>query len=466
MVVLLKWVFLFALGLGIYSLPVPEGLDPKGWQLFAIFVPTIVGIIIRPMPMGPLSLMAMLICCLTGVLDAKSAFSGFGHSVVWLVVIVFFIARGFIKTQLGARIAYVFVSILGRKPLGMAYGLVMTELVIAPFIPSNTARSGGILFPILKSINLALGSSPEDGTERKVGAYLTQVLFQGNLITSAMFLTAMAANPMAQAFAAKMGIHISWTLWAKAAIVPGLISCIVIPLLLYIIYPPTARELPEAVDMAKAKLKEMGPFSRNEWSMLAAFGVMLTLWVMGDHIGISATVTALIGLSILLITDVINWNDVLNEHEAWNILIWLSILVMMSGFLETFGFVSWFSGNVSSYVADIGWHKAFLILALVYFYSHYFFASNTAHVSAMYAGFLGASVAAGAPGILAALVLGYFSNLFSSMTHYGTSPAAILYGTGYVSMGAWWGYGLVVSIVNVLIWLILGGMWWKFIGIW
>jgi DASS family divalent anion:Na+ symporter len=167
-----------------------------------------------------------------------------------------------------------------------------------------------------------------------------------------------------------------------------------------------------------------------------------------------------------LITDVINWNDVLNEHEAWNILIWLSILVMMSGFLETFGFVSWFSGNVSSYVADIGWHKAFLILALVYFYSHYFFASNTAHVSAMYAGFLGASVAAGAPGILAALVLGYFSNLFSSMTHYGTSPAAILYGTGYVTMGAWWGYGLVVSIVNVFIWLVLGGMWWKAIGIW
>jgi DASS family divalent anion:Na+ symporter len=407
-----------------------------------------------------------MVACVTHVLDAKQAFSGFGYPVIWLIVLVFFIARGFIKTRLGERIAYLFVSILGRKPLGMGYGLVLTELIIAPFIPSNTARAGGIMFPILKSINLALGSSPEDGTERKVGAYLTQVIFQGNLITSAMFLTAMAANPMAQAFAAKMDIHITWMLWAKAAIVPGLASCIIIPLLLYIIYPPTAKELPQAVDMAKSKLAEMGSLSRQEMYMIMAFMVMLTLWMVGDDIGISATLTALIGICLLLITKVLTWEDILAEHEAWNILIWLSILVMMSSFLDTFGFIKWLSGHVSASVTGMEWHTAFVVLMLIYFYSHYFFAGNTAHVSAMYAGFLAAAITAGAPGLLAALVLGFFSNLFSSTTHYGTSPAAVLFGAGYVKMGAWWGYGFVVSVANILIWLGIGGLWWKALGIW
>jgi DASS family divalent anion:Na+ symporter len=245
-----------------------------------------------------------------------------------------------------------------------------------------------------------------------------------------------------------------------------MISIIVIPFLLYLIYPPTAKELPEAVDMAKQKLKEMGPLSSQEWIMLFSFSLMLTLWVIGENFHISATLTALIGLCLLLITGVLNWNDVLAEHEAWNILIWLSILVMMSGFLDKFGFVKWFSEGVGQWVAPMGWMKAFLILSLVYFYSHYFFASNTAHVSAMYAGFLGISVMVGTPPLMAALVLGFFSSLFSSITHYSTSPAAILFGAGYVPIKAWWGYGFIVSIVNFLIWIILGGAWWKVIGIW
>lgn len=465
--ILKKWFLVIAVGIALYMIPVPEGLNPKGWHLFCIFVPTILGIILKPAPMAPLALLALLVASLTGVLDlSQEGLSGFSNHVIWLVVFVFFIARGFIKTNLGTRIAYMFVSLLGRRTLGMGYGLVFTELVIAPFIPSNTARSGGIMFPILQSINKALGSSPEMGTERKVGAYLTQVIFHGNLITSAMFLTAMAANPMAQAFALKMGVEITWANWFQAAIVPGLVSILVIPFLLYVMYPPTSKILPEAVDMAKEKLKEMGALSSKEMIMLLSFGLMLTLWVMGDKVQIPATLTALIGLSILLISGVLTWDDILKEHEAWNIFVWLSILVMMSGYLDKFGFVKWFSESVGLWVEGMGWVKAFLILALVYFYSHYFFASNTAHVSAMYAGFLAVSLAAGAPPLMAALVLGFFSSLFSSITHYSTSPAAILFGTGFVTIKAWWGYGFVVSVVNILIWLVIGGVWWKVIGIW
>lgn len=456
-----------AVALILWMLPVPANLDPKAWHLFAIFVATILGVILKPLPMGAVGVIALSATTLLGVLDiGKEALAGFSHAIIWMIVFVFFIARAFIKTKLGNRIAYLFLSRLGYRSLGMGYGLVLTEMLIAPFVPSNAARSGGIMFPILKSINQVLGSSPEDGTERKIGSFLTQVSYQGNLITSAMFLTAMAANPMAQMFAAKQGVEITWLLWTKAAIVPALISFLVIPWLLYVLYPPEVKFLPEAVDMAKEKLHEMGPLSRSEWLMLGTFSLMLFLWIFGEAWHITATLTALIGLSTLLITNVLTWDDVLSEKEAWNTLIWLAVFIMMSSQLDKLGFVSWFSSLVSARLQGMEWHTAFLALSLIYFYSHYFFASNTAHVSAMYAAFLAIAIAVGTPPLLAALVLGFFSSLFSSMTHYGTAPASILFGTGYVSITAWWGYGFIISVVNLLIWFIVGGMWWKFIGIW
>ncbi len=454
-------------GVGLWSMSVPVGLDPKGWQLFSIFVPTILGIIFKPLPMGPVALLGLLAAVLTGVLDlGKDGLTGFASPVIWLIIYVFFIARGFIKSQLGTRIAYIFVKLLGRQTLGLGYGIVLTELVIAPVIPSNAARAGGIMLPILKAISESMGSRPEDGTEKKIGSFLTQVCYQGNLITSAMFLTAMAANPMAQAIAAKQGIEITWTNWFLASLVPGLLSIIIVPLVLYFLYPPEIKVLPEAVGMAEKKLKEMGPMKKAEWTMLGIFCFMLFFWIFGDHWGITATTTALMGLSLLLLTDVLNWKDVLNEHEAWHVLFWMAILVTMSSYLEKFGFISWFSNSMGAFVQ--GWHSiyAFVTLALIYFYSHYFFASNTAHVSSMYAAFLAVSVNAGAPPLLAALCLAYFSSLFSSMTHYGTSAGAVLFGTGYVPIGAWWGLGLIVSIVNLIIWFGAGGVWWKVIGIW
>ena len=464
---LLKLAFLVIVGWGISLLPVPHGVDPKGWALFSIFVPTILGLVLKPLPMGPVALLGMSAATLTNTLDiGKEALNGFSSPVIWLIVFVFFIARGFIKTGLGNRIAYLFVRMLGRRTLGLGYGMILTELVIAPVIPSNAARAGGVMFPILKSIAESMGSSPETGTERKMGSYLTQVCFHGNLVTSAMFLTAMAANPMAQALAAKQGVSITWANWALAAVVPGLISIILIPLVLYFIYPPEMKELPHAVEMARGKLKAMGPMARSEWTMLGVFGIMLFLWVFGDNWGISACTTALLGLCLLFVMDVLDWKDVLAEHEAWHTLVWMAILVMMSAYLEKFGLIDWFSQIIGAAVSGWHWLYAFLTLSLVYFYSHYFFASNTAHVSSMYAAFLVVAIGAGTPPLLAALVLGFFSSLFSSMTHYGTSAAAVLYGTGYVSIGAWWGVGFVISIVNLIIWLGAGGIWWKVLGIW
>ncbi len=444
----------------------PEGVDPAAMHLLAIFVATILGLILKPLPMGAVAFIGITATAGTGTLSVTESLSGFGNRVIWLIVLAFFISRGFIKTGLGSRIAYMFMAKLGKKTLGLGYGLVATDLVMAPAIPSNTARAGGVVFPILRSVAQAYDSSPEDGTSRRIGAFLTTAAFQGTVITSAMFLTAMAANPLAAQLAGDLGVEITWTKWAVAALVPGLISLVVVPYVLYRLYPPEITETPAASTLAHEKLSSMGPIQRSEWIMLAAFALLLTLWIFGAQLSIHSTATAMLGLAVLLLTRVLTWDDVLTESGAWNTLVWFSALVMMASYLTQLGLIAWFSNAVGGLFGGVGWIPAFLGLSLVYFYSHYFYASCTAHVSSMYAAFLGVALAVGTPPLLGALVLGFFSNLFSSTTHYGTGPAPVLFASGYVEVSDWWRLGAIVSVVNIVIWLAIGGAWWKVLGYW
>lgn len=460
-----KLLFPVLLGLGLYFFLHPDGVDAKGWALFSIFVATISGIILKPLPMPSIALIGLFVSVATNTLDINHAFKGFALPIVWLIVFVFFIARGFIKTKLGHRIAYGFVSVLGKYTLGLGYGIALTEFIIGPAIPSNSARAGGIIYPIVKSISETLGSRPEDGTARKLGSFLVLVSFQGNLIVSAIFLTAMAANPMVQEIALKYGVKITWLSWFTASIVPGLFSLLIVPLVIYFLYPPKLKVLPQAVSIAKKNLQDMGAMNAQEWTMAIVFLVMVCFWIAGESFDIHPVIPSLFGLCVLLVTGVITWKDICNEHEAWTIVMWLSILVMMSGFLEEFGVVGWFSQNIKVLFEGINPLLTLYGLSIVYFYSHYFFASNTAHVGAMYGAFLGVAIAAGAPPIASAVLLGFFSSLFSSITHYSTGSAPVYYGMGYVSVGEWWLYGFIISIVNIAIWIGIGSLWWKFLGI-
>jgi DASS family divalent anion:Na+ symporter len=456
----------FIIGIILWFLPPPEGVTTEAWHLFAIFVATIVGIILEPLPMAAIAICGITAVTLTHTLTLKDALSGFSHPVIWLVVIAFFISRGFIKTGLGARIAYIFMKMLGKKTIGLGYSLIATDFVIAPAIPSITARAGAVLYPIVRSVAEAFDSHPGNGTERRIGSYLILNSFYGNLVTSAMFLTAMAANPLSVQMAADQGIDITWLSWAVAAFVPGLSSLLVVPFVLYKLYPPQIKDTPRATEMARNKLAEMGSLKRDEAIMLGTFALLLLLWIFGRELHIHSAVAALVGLTILLLTRVLTWKDLLAERSAWDTFIWLSTLVMMASFLNKLGLVGWFSGSIGGLFGDTGWLPAFLALSLIYFYSHYFFASNTAHISSMYAAFLGVALAVGTPPLLAALVLAFFSNLFSSMTHYGTGPAPVLFGAGYVRLADWWKLGFAVSIVNIVIWLGIGGLWWKVLRLW
>ena len=463
----------FAIGPVIYFIPAPEGLTPEAWHLFAIFFAAIVGIIMKAMPMGSISIISITLVAALQLLapgktsdSIKLALSGFNNPTIWMITLAFFISRGFIKTGLGTRIAYWFIAKLGNGTLGIAYGLTFADLCFAPATPSNTARAGGIIMPIMKSISMSMGSTPEDqASHKKVGAYLTLNSYYSNLITSGMFITATASNSMCQKFAHDLGVEISWGGWAIAALVPGILSILIVPLLLYKIYPPEIKDAKVYKAEAVKKLKELGKISHNEMFMIFTFFLLLTLWIFGTTINMEASVAALIGLAFLLITDVLTWEDVKSEKGAWDTMVWFSALVMMAEGLSKLGFMGWFSEIVKGEVSGMPWFWAFPLIILVYYYSHYLFASATAHVAAMYTAFLAVAIAIGIPGKLAALMLGFCGSIFGVLTHYGHGPAPVLFGTGYVDLKDWWKYGFIFSIVLIVIWMGSGALWWKILGI-
>lgn len=463
-----KFILPIVVGLLIWALTPfkPDALDTQAWYMFAIFVATIIACITQPMPIGAVSIIGFTLTVLVGVVDIKTAVQGFGNNSIWLIAMAFFISRGFVKTGLGRRIALQFVKLFGKKTLGLAYSLVGVDLILAPATPSNTARAGGIMFPIIKSLSESFGSSPKDGTERKMGAFLIFTEFQGNLITAAMFLTAMAGNPLAQNLAEKTAhVHITWMNWFLAALVPGLVSLIVVPFIIYKMYPPTVKETPNAKQWAENELANMGPISIAEKFMTGIFIVALALWVTGSLIHVDATLTAFIALALLLLTGVLTWKDILNETGAWNTLVWFSVLVLMADQLNQLGFIPWLSQLIAHSLHGLSWPIVIVLLILFFFYSHYLFASATAHVSAMYAALLGVAVAAGAPPLFSALILGFFGNLLASTTHYSSGPAPILYGSGYITQKRWWTMNIVLEFVYFIIWIGLGSLWMKLIGI-
>eukprot|EP00879_Flechtneria_rotunda_P022700 GHRR01023974.1.p1 GENE.GHRR01023974.1~~GHRR01023974.1.p1 ORF type:complete len:386 (+),score=103.40 GHRR01023974.1:93-1250(+) len=289
-------------GVAIALCPAPAGVAPKAWNLLAIFAGTIVGIITTPLPLGAVAVLGLGATMLTKTLTFTEAFSAFANEIPWLIAIAYWLAGGFIKSGLGNRIAYSMVAAFGKTTLGLTYSLVLGEAVLSPAIPSVAARAGGIFFPLAKALCLACGSDPDKGTAKKMGAYVMKTCFQTTTVSSAMFITAMAANPLAVNLAAAEGINISWGLWAMAGLVPGLICLLTVPLILYALYPPETKDTPDAPAAAKKELDKLGPMSRDEKITAAAFLITVSLWIGGAGLGVNSVAAATVGLTILLIT--------------------------------------------------------------------------------------------------------------------------------------------------------------------
>jgi DASS family divalent anion:Na+ symporter len=357
------------------------------------------------------------------------------------------------------------MRLLGKRTVGLGYGLVLTELIISPAMPSITARAGGVMLPITRAIAEVLGSHPDDPESRgKVGSYLILCAFHANIVAAGMFITAMAGNPLAVKLAADQGVSISWLDWAVAASVPGLLCLAIIPLAMLWIAPPQVRSTPDATALAQKELLEMGSISAKEIIMAVIFVGLLVLWIFGEDLAIGATLAAALGVSLLFITGVLTWQDALNEKSAWDTMIWIGLLIMLASKLNEYGMVSWFGKEVGAHLAGFPRLAVYMLVAAIYCYIHYFFASATAHISALFPLSMALMVAAGIPPFTAAVALGILSNINGCLTQYGIGSGPVMFGAGYVPQARWWKAGFLMSLIYMVVWLVVGPLWWKLLG--
>jgi divalent anion:Na+ symporter, DASS family len=486
-----KWVITISSGLAVYLAPVPEGVTPQSWRLLAIFIATIVGSILRPAPGGAMVLLGIAAIALTKsmplseamigtvtdparpdskaveTLRIKSTLAGYADPVVWLVLAAFFMSRAMIKTGLGRRIALLFIRAIGHRSLGLGYALAGTDFLLASVIPSNGARSGGIIFPIAKSVAETYDSKPGP-TARRLGAFLMSFMYQCEVIISATFLTGQTGNLLIQRFARQQGgIDLNYPSWLLGAIAPSLVCLMITPALLYRLFPPEVTHTPDAAKFARTELEKMGRMTWREKAMLCVFAFVAFMWATTNELHtVDYSVVAMAGVCLLLLTNVMSWEDALAERAAWDVFIWYGGMVRMAEALGESGITKKFAESSAGFTSGWKWWAALGLLSLIYFYAHYGFASISAHTLAMYTPFLIVVTLAGAPPFLAAALLAYFSSLSAGLTHYGTTPGPIYFGADYVSQQKWWQLGLIASVSNILIWASVGLVWWKILGWW
>lgn len=458
-----KWMAVIGIGLVFAALPCPVGVTQKSWYILAIFISTVVGFMVQLAPVGLVSFMALALIAGLNLTSIANVLSSFASTTAWIIVCAFLIARGLQKTGLGRRIALNMVRRIGGSTLGLAYALTFSEAVIGSAMPSITARSGGIMFPISRGLCEVYGSRP-GASSKRIGSFLMQLGNQVACIVSAMFMTGMASNLVIVDLARKTAnLHLSWTPWFLAALVPGLLSLLAIPYVLYRLDAPEIRKTPEARELAERHLSEMGPVKRQEMIMLGVFLSALGLWATSSLHSINATAVAMIAIAVLLAANVLTWDDCLSEKACWDSFFWVSALMQMAALIADGGILQWFSGSISPSVSRFPWQVTLLAVSFLYLYVQYFFASLTAHITALYAPFLLICLAAGVPPILAALVLAMFSNLCGGLTNYSGAHSPIWFAIGYVNQGVWWKNGFICSVVNFIIFLGAGSIWWKII---
>lgn len=470
---IIKGLIPIAVGILIWLLPAPAGLSPEAWAYLALFVAVVVGLILEPVPSAFVGLIGVIVAVVLkigppipkdgAVIKAGAAInwglSGFSNSTIWLIFAAFMMAAGYEKSGLGRRISLLLVRALGKTSLGLGYAILFSETILAPFVPSNSARSGGILFPIVKNIPVIYGSYP-DKEPRKLGAYIVWVSLLSTCITSSLFYTGLAPNLLAGTVINDHGITFSWFDWFKGIAPVGILLLLAAPVLTYIIYPPTMKKAPDAPAWAAEELKKLGPITTKEILMAISAIIALVLWIGADKFSINGTTTALIVLSLITLVGIINWNDIIGNKAAWNVLLWFGTLVTLASGLRNVGFLKWFATKSGAMLEGYPPMTILVALIVIFYFSHYFFASVTSHVTAMLALFL--TIVMTVPGIdpkQAALLLGYTLGFMGILTPYGTGPSPIWYGLGYIPTKTFWALGGLFGVIMLAVYLGIGIPW-------
>jgi len=458
----LKKVLSVAPALAIWLSPIPAGLTREAWHLFAIFAAAIFAVILNAFPLLTASLLAVSAAVLTRTLDPAKAFAGFANASVLLVVVAFLVANAVVKSGLGRRISLLVVSLFGRSTLGLGYSIFLTDALIAPAFPSNTAR-GGVLYPIVLSLAKSSGSVPEDEKNRRMGGYLMFCGMASLSVSSALWLTATSGNPIAVSLAQNYGVKINFGSWLVASSIPVLSMIALLPLILYRVFPPGVTKTPEAPKAAREALRGMGRLTRDEWIVAVAFGFMVTGWVLAGSLNLSLAAVAFAGLGALLATDVLTLEDINLQGGTLVTFIWLAVLFALSGQLNELGFMGYVGGRLTSLLGGITWPIAYILLLLIYVFMHYMFVSQTAQVLALFDVFLGVGLKTGVPVRLMAFALLFASSYFSTLTPQGGSQNVIFVGSSYLTQGELYRLGLLTTAFCLLVFLVIGTPWLLFV---
>ena len=459
----LKTLAPFALAIAIWFAPIPEGLTEAAWHLFAIFAAAIFAVIINALPLLTSALLAGSMSVLTQTLDPFKVFNGFANSSVLLVIIAFLVAQAVVNCGLGRRISLYVVSVFGKSTLGLAYSVFITDALIAPGFPSNTAR-GGVLYPIILSLAQGSGSKPDDDTSRRLGGYLMFCGMASLSISSALWLTATSANPIGVSLAAEQGLKINFGSWLMVASVPALTVIALLPLLLYRLFPPGVVHTPDAPLAARKALTTMGPLSREEKITAVIFGLMVTAWIFAGTLNLNLTAVAIAGLGMLLATQVLTLEDIYLQGGTLATFLWLAVLFALSGQLNELGFMSYVGERLASMLGGFSWPIAYVVLLILYVAMHYLFVSQSAQVLALLGVFLDVGIQTGVPVHLMGFALLFASSYFSTLTPQGGSQNIIFVASDYLTQRELYRLGLLTTIFCTMVFLVIGTPWVLWIG--
>lgn len=447
-----------ALVVVLWLLPVPEGLTPQSWRLFALFLGSIVAVVAGALPILTSSVLAVGAAVLSGTLTPAGAYAGFANGTILLIIVAFLVARAVVKCGLGERLGYIVVSLFGRSTLGLGYSVFLLDAVIAPAFPSNTAR-GGVLYPVVYSLARGGGSLPDEATRKRMGAYLMFCGMASLTVSSALWLTAMAANPLGAEMSRVQGLSIGFGSWLVASSVPTLLCLAGLPLVLYKVFPPDLKETPGAPREAREALRKMGPLGSAEKVVAGTFLVMVVAWGLAGTLKLDSTAIAFAGLGVLLAAGALTLKDISQEGDVLATFIWFAVLYGMSAQLNELGFMGFLGQKLAGALGGFPWVGAYLVLLVAYVLLHYLFVSQTAHLLALFGVFLDVGVKLGVPVAPLAFALLFATNYFSVLTPQGSSANLLFAGSGYLTQGELYRLGAITTVFSFLVYVAAGTPW-------
>jgi DASS family divalent anion:Na+ symporter len=451
-------VAVLAAAVALWFLPVPDGLTPAAWRLFVVFATAIVSVVVNAFPILTASVLAVSAAVLTGLLPPAKAYTGFANGTILLIVLAFLVARAVVLSGLGTRIGYFVVSIFGRSTLGLSYSIFLVDAVIAPAFPSNTARSG-VIYPLAFSLTEAAGARPDDEGTRRIGTFLMFSGIASLSLSSALWLTAMAANPLGAEIARTFGVDISFTRWLLTASLPTILAMALMPPLLSWLIGPERTATPHAPEVARRALFALGPLTRHERIVLAVFVVMVGLWASAATFALDSTAVAFLGLGVLLASGVLTLGDIAREGDVLATFIWFAVLYTLSTQLNELGFMGFLGQRIAGSLTGFPVLAAGAVLVVAYVLLHYMFVSQTAHMLALFGVFLEVGVKLGVPAAPLAFQLLFATNYFAAITPQGSSANLLFAGSGFLSQRDLYRLGGLLTAFCLALYLIVGTLW-------